>query len=106
MITEMEGSNKDGYDSSYLGAMSATPVWPLDSKDPAARAYYTPRSSIRANTSMVYGNSTAVNGASSRFPTNQNTGAAPSSTIIRAADGRVFRPVAVFRADDQRSSEE
>lgn len=106
MITEMDGSNKDNYDSSYLGAMSATPAWPLDSKDPLARAYNTPRSSFRHNTSALYGNSTNINGASSRFQTNNNSGALASSTIIRAADGRVFRPVAVFRADDQRSSEE
>ena len=110
MLTEIDGAASNN--NSYLGAMSATPAWPGDLKDPGDRAYNTPGSSYRyapsaaCNTSAINGNSTNVNGTSSRFQTNNNSGVLPSSSFIRTADGRVFRPVAMFRSDEQRSSGE
>ena len=108
MLSEFDASANN----SYLGAVSATPVWPGDPKDPAARGYNTPRSSYRygqsgCNTSAINGNSTNVNGTSSRLHhTNNTSSILPSSSLIRTADGRVFRPVAMLRSDEQRSSGE
>ena len=106
MVTEFDSSAVNN--NSYLGAITGANLYGPESKEPKAQLSLRSSSNHNGpqnhcNTSLVQANS--MNAASSsRMRTNNTSFLKPQ--LIRSADGRIFRPVAMFKAMDYRGYDE